>query len=146
LPTLHRTSRQYYQQPYGQNYQQQVSYNQYPYNNQQDWSSSSSSSNSSPNVQFNGNFNNDICNGQNKFFDFGSLMDIGKIRALNSARQSFFFWANFPHTFTAAFSAAFKVSFRALFKISSVVSLVVADEMAVAVLAGKVEQLILMGI
>merc|ERR1712131_565191 len=79
LPALQRTGRQYYQQPSNQYYQQQVSYNQYPYNNQghgnyynQDWGSSSSSS--SPNVQFNGNFNDDVC--QDKFL--GSLLDIGK--------------------------------------------------------------------
>merc|ERR1712035_226226 len=85
LPALQRTGRQYYQQPSNQYYQQQVSYqypyNKYPYNNQgnnnynnQDWGSSSSSS--SPNVQFNGNFNNDICNSDDKFF--GSLLGIGK--------------------------------------------------------------------
>merc|ERR1712131_316514 len=70
LPTLQRAERQYYQQQ---------AYNQYPSNNQynyQDWSSSSS-----PNVQINGNFNNDICNHQDKFF--GDLLDLGKIRVLN---------------------------------------------------------------
>merc|ERR1712131_333166 len=79
LPALQRTGRQYCQQPSNQYYQQQVSYNQYPYYNQannnynnQDWGSSSSSS--SPNVQFNGNFNDDVC--QDEFL--GSLLDIGK--------------------------------------------------------------------
>merc|ERR1712126_393967 len=77
LPALQRTQRQYYQQP-GQ-YYQQTTYNQYPSNNQynnQDWSSSSSSS--YPNVQINGNFNNDICNSQDKFFGLDSLIDVGK--------------------------------------------------------------------
>ena len=80
LPTLQRTERQYYQQPAGQ-YYQQTTYNHYPSNNQ-DWSSSSSSS--YPNVQINENFNNDICNSQDKFFGLDSLLDVGKIRILNN--------------------------------------------------------------
>ena len=79
LPALQRTGRQYYQQPTGQ-YYQQTAYNQYPSKNQ-DWSSSSSSS--YPNVRINGNFNNDICNSQDKFFGLDSLLDVGKIRVLN---------------------------------------------------------------
>merc|ERR1719208_7660 len=73
LPTLQRAERQYYQQQ---------TYNQYNY---QDWSSSSS-----PNVQINGNFNNDICNHQDKFF--GDLLDLGKIR---STRWSLWWWRSF---------------------------------------------------
>ena len=81
LPALQRAGRQYYQQP-DQYYQQNI-YNQYPSNNQynnQDWSSSSSSN--YPNVQINGNFNDDICSSQNKGF-MDSLLNIGKIKVLN---------------------------------------------------------------
>ena len=67
LPALQRTGRQYYQQPAYQYYQQQTTFNQYP------------------NVQINGNFNDDICGAMNKGFDLGSLLEIGKIRVLNDS-------------------------------------------------------------